>query len=100
MQNITVSKKDLLETLTTKRGEHRSVFDKAQVAYREQVIQTWIDLPEPKDYTDEFDKAIAMVEWQVGDTIELSERDFQRYVLNQWEWAGAFAATTSTYLGS
>lgn len=116
MQNITVSKGKLLETLQTQRDEHRALFLQAQDVFREKVIQVlderlaaaragrkidlYISLPEPRDYTEEFDRAIAMVEWAEGTSIDLTERDFQRYVLNSWEWAGAFAASTQSYIKS
>lgn len=114
MQNITVSKGKLLETLQTQRDEHRALFLQAQEVFREKVIQVlderlasaragrkielYIALPEPRDYTEEFDRAIAMVQWEEGNQITLSESDFKRYVLNQWEWAQAFAASTQGYL--
>lgn len=114
MQTITVSKPKLLDTLRTNREEHRELFLKAQVAFREKVIETldaklasaragervelWIRLPEPEDHTDSFDTAIAMVEWAEGGLIELTEKDFQRYVLNNWEWAVAFAQNTRSYV--
>lgn len=114
MENITVDKVRLLETLTANREEHQAIFAKAQVAYREKVIEvldqrladaragrkiiTFLNLPEPTDYTDAFDRAIKMVEWQEGETIELSEHDFERYVMNDWEWQGKFAASTQSYV--
>lgn len=114
MQTITVAKDQLLATLKDNREAHRELFLKAQDAFRERVIEVldhklaeareghkvelWIRLPEPEDHTDSFDRAIAMVEWAVGDTIELSEKDFQRYVLNLWEWEQAFAANTMSYV--
>jgi hypothetical protein len=114
MQNITVSKAKLLQQLQDNRASHRALFLQAQEVFREKVIQTldqrlaqarsggrielFINLPEPVDYTDEFDRAIAMMEWEESDQITLSEKDFQRYVLNKWEWAAAFAANTQSYL--
>lgn len=116
MQNITVSKGTLLEALEANRAEHRELFLAAQKAYREKVIELldqrlaqarsggrielYFALPEPEDHTDSFDTAISMIEWEVGDTIVLSEKDFQRYVLNKWEWRHSFEANTQSYLAS
>lgn len=116
MQNITVMKSRLLETLRQNRDEHKGLFLQAQEKYRERVIQEldrrladatagrkidiFFSLPEPVDYTGEFDKAISMVEWDEGNTVDLSEKDFQRYVLNKWEWEHLFAANTASYLAS
>lgn len=114
MQNITVMKVRLLETLHKNRDEHRDLFLKAQEKYREKVIEilderladaragrkidVYIALPEPEDYTSAFDQAITMVEWAEGNTIDLSEKDVQRFILNKWEWQHAFAANTQSYL--
>jgi hypothetical protein len=116
MQNITVDKTRLLTTLRTNRDDHRSLFLKAQEKYRERVIEELdrrladararrkidvaIRLPVPEDYTSEFDTAISMVEWAEGDTMTLSESDFQRYVLNKWDWQRAFTANSMSYLNS
>lgn len=115
MQNITVSKDKLLETLRTNRDDHRELFLKAQKAYRDRAIEVlderlasaragrpidlYIHLPEPEDHTTSFDTAISMIEWEEGDTITLSEKDFTRYVLNRWEWEHSFAANTRSYVG-
>ncbi len=115
MESITVPKAKLLETIRTNRKEHRSQFLEAQARYRETVIaeldkrlesarsngpiNLGFSLPEPVDYTDSYDTAIRMLEWEMEDTITLAEHDFQRYVLNKWEWARAFAANTQSYLG-
>lgn len=114
MENITVRKDKLIETITKNRDEHREQFLKAQEAYREKVIaeldtrleqarnggriNLGFSLPEPVDYTDSYNTALSMLEWEVTDEIELSESDFQRYVLNKWEWARMFAANTQAYL--
>lgn len=114
MQTITVMKTSLLEKLKENRTEHRDIFLDAQAKYRERIIDeldkrladvragrkinVYIALPEPQDYTEAFDTAIAMVEWAQGNTIDLSEKDFNRYVLNKWEWQQAFAANTQSYL--
>jgi hypothetical protein len=116
MQNITVDKGKLLDTLRQNREDHRLLFLKAQDKYRERVIEEldrrladaragrkidiYISLPEPEDHTGSFDQAITMVEWAEGSTMDLSEKDVQRYILNKWEWQHSFAANTQSYLGS
>ncbi len=114
MNTITVNKERLMETLDVNRAEHRVIFEKAQAAYREKVIEaldralddakngrelrTYIHLPVPEDHTDDFDRAIQMMQWAVGDEVELDEDDFQCYVQNQWGWRASFAANTQSYV--
>ena len=116
MENITVDKETLLEKMRDNRDHHRLQFLKAQDKYRDAVIKALDErlqqarnggplnlgftLPEPRNYTDEYDAAIAMVEWDQGDVIVLSQQDFERFVLNQWEWARAFKMSTQSYLDS
>lgn len=113
-RTVTVPKAKLLDTLRVNQRTHRDTFLRAQEKYRERVIAELdrrladaraggrIDLgfrlPEPVDYTGNYDTAIAMVEWEVGDTVTLSAGDFERYVLDQWEWAGVFATSTRAYV--
>ena len=112
---VTVQKDRLLATLRENREQHEAEVAKAQERYRKEAIlamrinlrkaedggkiETYIRLPEPTSYVSSYDKAIAMVEWQVGETVELSQSQFQQYVLGEWDWKAEFAATTGTYLG-
>jgi hypothetical protein len=114
MDTIRVKKDDLIATLRGNRDIHRETFLKAQDVYREKVIAafeerleaarngekilTYINLPEPEDHTDAFNTAINMLEWEIGDEVDLDRRDFQRFVQNQWEWGASFAANTGSYL--
>jgi len=111
---ITVNKADLIEKIQANRGEHRSMFIKAQERYRDamiaeldQALQDARDgkkirraftLPVPEDHTQDFDTALEMLEWEQGDTIKLDQHDFLRYVQNRWEWQASFAANTQSYL--
>lgn len=114
MENITVIKDDLVETLRANRDEHRSMFLKAQERYREKWIELldqrldevrrgekinrFFSLPEPEDHTKDFDTAIEMLQWETGDEVEISLRDFQQFVQNNWVWNQSFAASVGTYL--
>jgi hypothetical protein len=112
-RTITADKSQLLAKLQENREQHHATFLDAQDKYREKVIQILeqrleaarrgnkidvrINLPEPVDYTEEYDTAIEMVEWHQGDAMELSEQDFRRFVQDKWEWSGIFAANTESY---
>ena len=114
MKEITVDKARLSQTLIKNRDEHQHMFDTAQVEFRAKYIEVvemrlaaakngdpikaYLSMPEPVNYTEAFDRAIAMVDWEEGDMITLSEQDFQRYVLNKWEWSPAFEANTVAYV--
>jgi hypothetical protein len=113
MEKVTVNKKDLLETLKTNRAEHRKIFEEAIEGYRktatrlleEQVTKakankrfvTYIQLVQPIDQTKEYDRAIRMIEMSVDQTITLSERDFQQFVMDEWQWTSVFATNSVAY---
>ena len=113
MDRVKVEKSKLLETLKKNRDEHRATFLKAQEIYRDTVIEALekrleqarngqllrigVSLPEPVDYTNEYDAAIAMIEWEVDDTIELETHVFRQFVLDDWSWKRTFLANSVAY---
>lgn len=114
---IKVNKDALIVKITEERDKHKAIYDEAVVAYRAAFIEeaqayaeealeraathrafvhfTW--LPVPEEHTEDFDRAIEMLEWEVGDEVTLSEHDFATLVQNQWGWARAFASNTTSY---
>jgi hypothetical protein len=114
MDTVKVNKQQLIDTLTINRNEHRSLFLKAQEKYREKVIEVLeerlrlarenreinivFNLPEPTDYTESYDNALAMLAWEVGDEVDLDETSFRQLVLNQWHWQKLFTQTSLSYI--
>lgn len=113
MQNIKVDKAELISTLEANRTKHRQIFEEACEGYQKAVIkeletqlkraragirQTMqIIIPAPIDQTKEYDRAIAMLKMSVDKEVELSERDFQCYVLDDWDWKMNFLASSRHY---
>lgn len=119
MRKVTVRKADLLETLKTNRETHEADFDIAWEKYREQAIsnvtalldslkdlseayevELFVNLSKPELHTDDFDRAIEMIDWEVSDEVELTEQEFQQYVQNNWHWMGKFRQDNVFYTGS
>jgi hypothetical protein len=114
MNTITVNKNDLIERLRINREAHVVIFDKAQEVYREQMVAEldraladakagrkivrMFSLPVPEEHTDDFDTAIAMLEWDTGEEIEINLAEFKMYVENEWGWQRSFAGNTQSYL--
>ena len=113
MRTVTVNKAKLIETVKENREAHRDIFLEAQKGYRKQAIELldeslrcarngkkfkmMFSLPAPVDQTEEYDKALKMLEWSVDDNIELGEQAFRQYVLDDWSWSMAFSTTNSRY---
>ena len=110
-----INREKLLEILKKNRETHRTTFEKAQVGYRAAVIEELeksladarsnkrirriIELIEPLDETKSYDKIIRMLELSVDDVITLDERDFGRYVMDEWEWSDQFSTSNAAYTG-
>lgn len=114
MKDIHVDKNELLAILRENRANHRETFEKAQVVFRERLIEeldrkledaragrrvdVHVRLPVPEDHTGDYDRVIRMLELEVDTTVMLSEQDMNQYVQDQWGWNASFAANTTSYL--
>lgn len=110
MQEITVDKAELLSKLQQNRTDHRRIFEEALEGFRAEAIaeleQRLADLRAgkrrdlmvrkivPQDHTGDYDRAVAMIEMSIGDTITLSENDFAQYVMDDWGWQDQFLSNT------
>lgn len=115
MDEVVMDKARLVETLQANREAHRSLFEEALVGYRARAVELLNDhidrikkgkiekvqvfLPIPEDHTDDYDRALTSLEWSIYDTVELSMREFDAYVRDNWAWKQEFVGTTSLYTG-
>lgn len=113
MKDVRVSKEDLLAELKRNREHHVGTFEQVLEDYKAEAVkqleahigrirsgaveQVYVNLPAPQNYEQEYDRAIAMVEWEKDDTIVLTQREFNEYVLDQWAWMDVFNETAATY---
>lgn len=114
MDTITVDKPRLIAVLRTNRDEHEAMYLKAIERYRERTL-VWLNeqidalkagkdaqrscpLPIPERHTEDFDRAIEMLEWDQGSTVDLAEHDFRQYIQNKWGWAQTFTSNTASYV--
>ena len=113
MRTVMVRKKELTEILQKNREQHTEVFEKAYKKFRSAVegelearlrrirhgkaVDLQIRLPEPRNMTDTYNRALQMLEMETRDEIELSEQEFQQFVQDDWTWKREFANTASAY---
>lgn len=55
------------------------------------------NLEVPQNHERSYDVAIAMAQWEEGDTIELKQSEFQCFVLDDWDWKEQFLNVTKVY---
>lgn len=115
MQSVKIDRLKLLETIKNNRSNHRALFLKAQEGYRARVIteldamlqearggkriRRMVQLAEPIDQTNEYDRVILMLEMSVDDVVELSAHEFDCYARDQWQWSQSVNVTNSLYAG-
>lgn len=66
----------------------------------EQIIllpQIMVKLPVPQDHSRSYEVAIQMARWEVNDTVELTQSQFQCFVLDDWDWKRKFESDNATY---
>jgi hypothetical protein len=114
MNQVTVYKHELLDKIKENRDNHRALFEKAIIAYREELkdwfqeqydlvvegknFYTYFDGVEPQDHTKDYDTVIDMLEMSTEDKVNLSNAEFRQYVRDDWGWKGDFIATSSSYI--
>lgn len=116
MRSVKVNKAELLTKLRENRAGHRAIFEEALDGYHKKVIkllqkhidrarknkreQVYVSIPFPQDHTDDYDTIIAMIEMSIEDTVELDQREFANYVLDEWSWKQEFLTSNSMYSAS
>ena len=120
MNTVTIEKADLLKTVRENRDKHEAEHATARAGYveklekelrrladkladgkhvgRERIMQLMRDLPEPESHVDDYDRVIRMLEMSVDSQVEITANDFDQFVMDEWGWKGAFAATNSRYV--
>lgn len=118
MRDVTVNKEKLLGTLVANKATHQADFEAAWHGYRDAAVrkleaalasaqiaepykplELHVGLSAPSCHTEEYDRAIEMLEWHTGDEITLSEHEFQQYVQDEWGWKGGFKMSNYQYTG-
>ncbi|MEN6293116.1 MAG: hypothetical protein ABFD07_14025 [Methanobacterium sp.] len=118
MENIRVSKQELLKVVTENREKHKTEYLEAIKAYRVKAadllnqelqkivsgdkFQVRFDLIKPESHEKEYDLAIKMLEMSVDETIEISQQEFNELVNDEWNWKYSFNNayfSNHTYVG-
>lgn len=115
-ETITIKKTDLLAKLLKNRAAHiaqyKQTFEGFEATYVEElgkmlaaaratppVFRLHVNLVQPVDHTREYDSIIMQLEMSVGDEATISLQSFQHYVMDEWDWKGAFVASNNFYSG-
>jgi len=113
MDTLTFSKAGIINHLTKQRSRHLKIVQEAQKGYRKRAIELLtqklkalkankavdpnVRLNVPTSNLDVIDMAIEMIQMSIGDTVTLSEREFQCYVRGKWDWEHQFLLSNAAY---
>lgn len=112
---VTVSRTLVLEKLIENRKKHHGIFVEAIERYRERAIrelnakiddikrgktlETYVRLPIPEDHTDDYNRAIRMMEMHILDDVEMTEATYRCFYDDEWDWKERWVGTTASYTG-
>ena len=116
MYTVKVERGKLLNILKENREKHRAIYKETLDGYQKEVIRhlqfaldqalagekfiTNIKLIAPKDYTENYNRIIGMLELSIEDMVEIDDTEYRQYILDEWTWKKDFEMSSSSYGGS
>jgi len=114
LKPITVNKRILLDKLVANRAIHNAEYEELMIDYNDKAIvdlqilldkaklrpvnvESCIRLDKPKSYDNEYETIIGMLEIANETTFELDRSNYEKYILNKWDWSNSFAQTKMSY---
>jgi hypothetical protein len=113
MQKVKMEKDELLTVVQKNRDQHRKEYVKAREGFRKKAIKNYeqfldrakkggkielyVGLVEPQDHTDDYDRVLEMLKYEVEEDVTLSATEFSNYVQDQWGWTENFKTTNASY---
>ena len=101
MYSVRVKKSDVEKTVIKNLASYPKRYEQELAEWRAEAIKQCKDtikalkagstdkvrlvLPPPVDRTDDYKRALQMLQMAVGDEFELSGSDFKKFVQNDWE---------------
>lgn len=112
---IKVNKQKLIDKIIENKNNHSAEYEKAVKAYKIEAerqlkkqladlesgsLKINVNLTSPTNKTDEYDKILSMFKWEEEDIVELSQGEFNEYILDETQFAIQAKFINSTYLSS
>lgn len=109
---IRVNKAKLIAKIIENKTNHIKEYEQAMIDYRDEAkkqleeqlkrlqdgkLDIKIDLKSPIDNRTEYDKLTQVFEWEVNDEVELSQGEFNEYVLDELPFARIAKMSNTVY---
>ncbi len=124
MDTLTFPKTVLAEKVAANMRVHANTYAEAMRGFRSEVIGTlreklceveeyeddwdgdvshgrtglYLSIQGPEFHGDDYERVLAMLTMTNQDFIALTEEQFAKYVMDEWDWTESFRVSTSTYL--
>ncbi len=115
MNGVKLTKGELLENVKANLDKHNADVAEALSLRRETIAKSFekqlkemefdvdfqpkehLSFPMPKDHSEDYKKAIRMIEMTTDEVIELTESQFDKLVMDNWGWKSDLIAASSVY---
>lgn len=111
---VKVQKQALIDALTKNRDQHKVIFEEAMEGFAKMAQETLeknleairkgkpsrsvqINLPLPVNHIKDYDRVIKMLEMHQAADMDIPESEFQKYVMDDWDWRREFYIGNSQY---
>jgi len=93
-KDLSIRKQELINRVANLTDEEV----KEQDDYVVIINQVGVDMESPKCFSNEYEAAIDMVQWDTRDELELTAAEFNCFVRDKWSWSETFKISSLKYL--
>lgn len=112
MRTVRIEKSKLQSAINENLITHLSEFDTAMEDYRKVAtddlkdaikdikngeIVSHLNFDVPENHKEDYDRTLTMLGMSEDTIIELTEQEFNQYVMDDWNWKHQFMTTTANY---
>ncbi|WP_345969617.1 hypothetical protein WCX72_09840 [Sulfurimonas sp. HSL1-6] len=111
MKTVKVDKDNLLKVLRENREKHQVEFDQLwgefQTKIKDEItrismIDEYDDVPsiqaiKPESFVKDYDEVIGMLEFSTDTEFDITQEEYKKYVLNEWDWKRTFDFIKTSY---
>jgi len=111
---IKVKRLKLIDQIESNLKKHKKIYKEALIGYKEknvamlkkyvekiekgEIIKAgYIHIETPENHISEYERVISMLQMDVRLEFELTEEEYVKFVLDQWEWKERWASNTMSY---
>ena len=113
---ITINREKALEQVKKNRETHEAEFSRILTGYKRKLAKNFmnefkrlkktrkfgefkpnIDMSPPSHHLKEYDSFIKILEWSLEEDIELTVKEFDNYICDDWSWKGSWMFTYGAY---